>query len=38
MLAAHGWRVVVLNHRDWDVRGADMQREDYLRNLLAQRM
>jgi hypothetical protein len=35
MLAAHGWRVVVLNHRDWEFLGADAQREEFLRRLLA---
>ena len=35
MLAAHGWRVVVLNHRDWESLDADSQRKEYLRRLLS---
>jgi very-short-patch-repair endonuclease len=34
MLAAHGWRVVVADHRVWDIETQE-QREQYLRSLLA---
>ena len=34
MLAAHGWRVVVVDYRIWDVETQE-QREQYLRGLLA---
>ena len=39
MLAAYGWRVVILNHRTWqDMDADDAQQEEYLRRLLALRM
>jgi acetyl esterase/lipase len=34
MLAAHGWRVVVLDYRVWDELTTHAQREVYLRALL----
>jgi acetyl esterase/lipase len=34
MLAAHGWRVVVVDYRVW-LQQLKTQREDYLRHLLA---
>jgi hypothetical protein len=37
MLAAHGWRVVVVDYRAWEERKTQEQREEYLRSLLAQR-
>ena len=35
MLAAHGWRVVVVDYRAWDVLQTEAQQEEYLRRLLA---
>ena len=35
MLAAHGWRVVVVDYRVWDGLADDAQQEEYLRRLLA---
>jgi hypothetical protein len=35
MLAAHGWRVVVVDHREWDAQKTQEQREAYMRDLLA---
>ena len=35
MLAAHGWRVVVVEYRTWGELKTQTQREDYLRRLLA---
>jgi acetyl esterase/lipase len=35
MLAAHGWRVVVVDYREWDGLKNRAQREEYLRCLLA---
>ena len=35
MLAAHGWRVVVVDYRTWMKVKTQAQREDYLRALLA---
>ena len=35
MLAAHGWRVAVVDHRVWDDLKMQPQREEYLRGLLA---
>ena len=35
MLAAHGWRVVVVDYRVWDGLQTEAQREHYLRSLLA---
>jgi hypothetical protein len=35
MLAAHGWRVAVVDYRAWDQLTMQEQREDYLRRLLA---
>jgi hypothetical protein len=34
MLAAHGWRVVVVDYRAWEVQQTPEQREEYLRGLL----
>jgi hypothetical protein len=34
MLAAHGWRVVVLDYRAWGELRTEAQREEYLRRLL----
>jgi very-short-patch-repair endonuclease len=33
-LAAHGWRVVVVDHRVWDDLTSQQQQEEYLRGLL----
>ena len=35
MLAAHGWRVVVVDYRVWQQQNTKAQREEYLRRLLA---
>ena len=35
MLAAHGWRVVVVDYREWNALQTQSQREEYLRRLLA---
>ena len=35
-LAAHGWRVAVVDYRAWEVQQAQKQQEEYLRSLLAQ--
>ena len=35
MLAAHGWLVVVVDYRAWDVLQTEAQREEYLRRLVA---
>ena len=35
MLAAHGWRVVVVDYRLWDKLQTPEQRQQYLRSLLA---
>ena len=35
MLAAHGWRVVVVDYRVWDGLQTEVQREEYLRRLFA---
>jgi acetyl esterase/lipase len=35
MLAAHGWRVVVVDYRVWNAQQTQEQREAYLRGLLA---
>ena len=35
MLAAHGWRVVVVDYRLWQQPQTEAQREEYLRRLLA---
>ena len=35
MLVAHGWRVVVVDFRAWENLSGDVQREEYLRRLLA---
>ena len=35
MLAAHGWRVVVVDYREWEELETQSQQEDYLRSLLA---
>ena len=35
MLEAHGWRVVVVDHRTWDGPKTQQQREEYLRRVLA---
>jgi hypothetical protein len=35
MLAAHGWRVVVVGCREWNAQQTQEQREEYLRRLLA---
>jgi hypothetical protein len=35
MLAAHGWRVVIVAYRDWNEQLTDAQQEAYLRRLLA---
>ena len=35
MLAAHGWRVVVVKYRDWDGLETQSQREEYLHAVLA---
>jgi acetyl esterase/lipase len=35
MLAAHGWRVVVVDYRAWIAQKTPEQREHYLRSLLA---
>jgi len=34
MLAAHGWRVVVVDYRLWDGLKTQSQREEYLRGRL----
>ena len=34
-LAAHGWRVMVVDYRAWDALQTQEQREEYLRSLLA---
>ena len=34
-LAAHGWRVVVVDYREWNAQQTQEQREAYLRGLLA---
>jgi hypothetical protein len=34
-LAAHGWRVVVVDYRAWRAQQTPKQREEYLRRLLA---
>jgi len=35
MLAAHGWRVVVVDYRVWSEQQTEALREQYLRRLLA---
>ena len=35
ILAAHGWRVAVVDHRAWNAQQTQEQREAYLRHLLA---
>jgi len=35
MLAAHGWRVVVVDYRSWNEMKTVAQREKFLRRLLA---
>ena len=35
MLAAHGWRVVVVDYRVWNALQTEAQREEFLRRLLA---
>ena len=35
MLAAHGWRVVVVDYREWCELSTQAQRAEYLRRLLA---
>jgi very-short-patch-repair endonuclease len=35
MLAAHGWRVVVVDYWEWEGLQTEAQREEYLRRLLA---
>ena len=35
MLAAHGWRVAVVDYRAWDGQKTQAQRDEYLRRLLA---
>ena len=35
MLAAHGWRVVSVDYREWDEMKTQAQRQEYLRRLLA---
>ena len=35
MLAAHGWRVVVVDYREWNALTTEAQREEFLRRLLA---
>jgi acetyl esterase/lipase len=35
MLAAHGWRVVVVDYRAWREQQTEAQRQEYLRHLLA---
>ena len=35
VLAAHGWRVVVVNYREWYALQTEAQREEFLRRLLA---
>ena len=35
MLKAHGWRVVVVDYRDWRSQRTEAQREAYLRSLLS---
>jgi hypothetical protein len=37
MLAAHGWRVVVVDYREWIKVKTQAQREEYLRHVLAQK-
>jgi acetyl esterase/lipase len=34
MLAAHGWRVVVVDYRVWDELKTQAQRAEYLRRCL----
>ena len=35
LLAAHGWRVVVVDYRVWNEQQTEAQRQEYLRRLLA---
>ena len=36
MLAAHGWRVVVVDYRKWNALQTEAQREEFLRFVLAE--
>jgi very-short-patch-repair endonuclease len=37
MLAAHGWRVLVVDYRKWIGLQTEVQRKEYLRHVLAQK-